>query len=192
VTVAKDILVGKRKLVGDTRDGSYGLVDDDTDIIGKYPDYFKNRPVEKYVVREKSDEDYYFDHIRQDLKAYKVCLKNSAIKSRLITEDHGWLRPDGKFFEIKWGAHESWAITYVEKYYPGRNICYAGDFLKEHGWLLLHSPGGGSYVNIPVDDIQSATKRQKEFLYDYFLERGRTDDANLIWGQDEGRQGSEN
>jgi hypothetical protein len=183
---ANDILAGKKKIIGDTRDNSYGLVDDDTDIIRQYPRYFENKPVSKPVIDDEGNVD---DSFIQNLAALERRVHKAAQKIEpkqdITISDLGWLRPDGKFFEVEWGKHESWAIEYVEKYYPGKNICYAGDFLKENGWLLLHSPGGGNYVNIFTDDIQSAAKRQKEFLYDYFLERGRNSEANMIWQEDQ-------
>jgi hypothetical protein len=181
IKYANDILAGKKKMIGDTKDKSYCMVDDDTDIIKEYPFYFENKLKEKYVIEERDDEDSYFNDIMQNIRAYKSRIKNRIVKNTMTSSDFGWLRPDGKFFEVEWGKHESWAIEYVEKHYPNRNICYAGDFLKEHNWLLFHNPSGGNYVNIFTDDIQSATKRQKEFLYDYFLERGRNIEANMIW-----------
>jgi hypothetical protein len=177
---ANDILTGKKKIIGDTRDNSYCMVDDDTDIIKEYQYYFKNKLSEKFVIEGRNDEDSGLSDIALNLMAYKSLIKDRIIKNTITTSDYGWLRPDGKFFEVEWGGHESWAIQYVEKHYPNRNIYYAGDFLKEHNWLLLHSPGQGN-IDIPVDDIQSSTKKQKEFLYDYFLERGRNIDANIIW-----------
>jgi hypothetical protein len=187
IKYANDILEGKKKMTGDTRDNSYHMTDDDTDIIKAFPLYFKNKSLEKYIVEKKDDEDYCSDII-QNLQAYRRRIENRCIEKNITTGDYGWLSPDGKFFEVGWGKHESWAIEYVEKYYPNKNINYAGDFLIEHGWLPLHSPGGTNYVHILSDDIQSATKRQKEFLYDYFLERGRNSEANMIWQEDRNAQ----
>jgi hypothetical protein len=173
---ANDILVGKKKIIGNTGDNSYGMVDDDTDIINEYKIFFENKPAEKFIIDDESSVD---DSFIQNLNALERRVHKVAQK--IMTGDFGWLRPDGKFFDVDWGKHESWAIEYVEKHYPDRNISYAGDFLKEHNWLLFHSPGGGNYVNIPTDDIQSATKRQKEFLYDYFMKRNRQREANIVW-----------
>jgi hypothetical protein len=174
VKYANDILAGKKKMVGNTRDNSYGMTDDDTDIIKEYQLFFENKP--KPVINNDGNPDSLF---LLGLSGLERRIHKAAQKS--ITGDFGWLRPDGKFFEVEWGKHESWAIEYVEKHYRNKNICYAGDFLKEHNWLLFHSPGGGSDANMSDDDIQSATKRQKEFLYDYFLQRNRQREANIIW-----------
>jgi hypothetical protein len=186
IKYTNDILTGKKKMIGNTRDNSYCMVDDDTDIIKQYPQYFENKPMAKPVIDDDGNVD---DGFLQNLKALERRVHKAAQKIKpkkdITIGDFGWLRPDGKFFEVEWGKHESWAIEYVEKHYPGKNIIYAGDFLKEKGWLLFHSPGGGSYVNIFMDDIQSATNRQKEFLYDYFLERGRNNEANMIWKEDQ-------
>jgi hypothetical protein len=40
--IAHEILVGEKQLVGSTREGTYGLVDDDFDIDAEYPDFFEN------------------------------------------------------------------------------------------------------------------------------------------------------
>jgi hypothetical protein len=180
IKYANDILTGKKKMTGNTRDNSYCMVNDNTDIIKEYPLFFENKPAEKHVINNDGNPDPLF---LQGLSDLERRVHKAAQKS--IIGDFGWLRPDGKFFEVKWGKHESWAIEYVEKHYPKRNVYYHGDFLKEHGWLLLHSPSGGDYANISTDDIQSVTKRQKEFLYSYFLKRNRNIEANRIWQEEQ-------
>jgi hypothetical protein len=179
IKYANDILTGKKKVIGNTRDNSYCMVDDDTDIIKEYKIYFKNNPsVECFI---KTDDEEYLDSVNQIMTENKNnFLRTFERKIAKKLEDYGWLRPDGKFFPCEWGSHESWTAKYIEKYYPNDEACYAGDFLVEKGWILLHSPMQ-SIPNISVFDIQSATKRQKEFLYDYFLERNMNIKANLIW-----------
>ena len=50
-------------------------------------------------------------------------------------------------------------------------------------WVLLHNPQQG--IAIPTRDItREYTKAQKEFLYDYYMERDCKEEANAIW-QDE-------
>jgi hypothetical protein len=179
VKYANDILAGKKKMIGDTRNDSYCMVDDDTDIINKYKIYFKNDPtVDRFIKTDTDDEECSVYWAVEKNKNQFVRTMTRQIKKTL--EDYGWLRPDGKFFPCEWGSHESWAAKYIEKYYPNDEVYYSGDFLVEKGWILLHSPMQG-IPNVSTFDIQSATKRQKEFLYDYFLERNMNIEANLIW-----------
>jgi hypothetical protein len=178
---ANDVLLGKRKFVGTTRDKSFGLVDDNTNIIKEYPCYFSNKPIEKYAVEEKDDRD----DVMQSIRAYERRLKKMLDENNVSDGDYGWLNPDGKFFESGWGDHEKWANEYMEKHYPNQDIYYAGDFLKKNGWILLHNPYNRyGHADVLSDDIQSATNKQKEFLYDYFLERGMALEANAIYKEE--------
>lgn len=46
----------------------------------------------------------------------------------------------------------------------------AGDWLVERGWVLLHNPRRG--IAFPTKNpVKEYTKAQKEFLYDYYMER---------------------
>lgn len=57
------------------------------------------------------------------------------------------------------------------------------DGVVKRGWVLLHNPQQG--IAIPTRDItREYTKAQKEFLYDYYMERDCKEEANAIW-QDE-------
>ena len=56
----------------------------------------------------------------------------------------------------------------------------AADWLVERGWVLLHNPGMG--IATPTKNpAREFTKAQKEFLYDYYMERNRENEANAIW-----------
>ena len=112
--------------------------------------------------------------------------------------DYGWLEPDGTYHEVDWGEHSKWAAEYCTEHYPHKKYadmywkdeyktipCYGGDLLvyKLH-WVLLDSPSQG--LAIPKYDIVTGlTKAQKEFLYDYYIERGRNKEANEIWKDSE-------
>jgi hypothetical protein len=181
IKYASDVLIGKKKIIGDTRDNSYCMVDDDTDIIEQYPQYFENKPVAKPIIDDEGNAD---DSFIRNLKilerrVHKAAQKINS-KKDITVGDFGWLRPDGKYFETGWGDHERFAIDYVEKNYTDDHPIYSGDFLVKNGWILLHNPSQGA-VSVGFLDISSATKKQKEFLYDYFMERDRPDDANRIW-----------
>lgn len=60
----------------------------------------------------------------------------------------------------------------------------AGDWLVERGWVLLHNPSRG--IAFPTKNpVKEYTKAQKEFLYDYYMERDCKKEANAIWQEDE-------
>lgn len=55
-----------------------------------------------------------------------------------------------------------------------------GDFLTDRGWVLLHNPSQG--IAIPTTSPgKRYTKAQKEFLYQYFIDRNCEKEANEIW-----------
>lgn len=110
------------------------------------------------------------------------------------TEDYGWLAPDGKFHAVEWGRHQEWAREYLEENCPefaedddvdmqvkcNVGLIGAGDFLVERGWVLLHNPSQG-IAKPTKNPVKGYTKAQKEFLYDYYVERGKGKTANEIW-----------
>ena len=107
-----------------------------------------------------------------------------------ISEDYGWLEPNGTFHAVEWGEHEAWAWKYIEqnvpekdheKYrYDGRS----GDYLTEKGWVLLHNPGLGIAKITKHDELQELTKKQKEFLFDYYMDRDCPEEANSLYNDD--------
>jgi hypothetical protein len=181
ISLAHDVLLGKRKFIGTTKDDSFCLVEDNTDIIKMYPFAFENKPAPKFVIED--DPPNPLATLKNRVHTASKRRKNkpsSAMIRNVSTEDYGWLRPDGKFFETGWGTHEEWAGEYIDKYYPNARPHYSGDFLVKKGWILLHSPTQTG-VSVSMDDINRASKKQKEFLYDYFVERNRREDASAVW-----------
>lgn len=62
----------------------------------------------------------------------------------------------------------------------------AGDWLVERGWVLLHNPSRG--IAFPTKNpVKEYTKAQKEFLYDYYMERDCKKEANAIWKESDKR-----
>ena len=113
------------------------------------------------------------------------------------TEDYGWLDPDGNFYPVEWCHHDEWAREYLEEHYPfdnkyahlywktdennQRQHITAGDVLiYSLHWALLDNPYRG-LANLQHDPARELTKAQKEFLYDYYIERDRHDDANRLY-----------
>lgn len=93
----------------------------------------------------------------------------------------GWLSPSGKFFESEYGTHEGAAIEIIQKNgwvddYEKRNyeiLNLARDYLcAVKGYVLIHNPSmDGGYI---VTNMKPLTKKQKEFLYDYFIAVGNS------------------
>lgn len=99
-------------------------------------------------------------------------------------KEFGWVSPTGEFTESPFGTHEESAERiceqsgFVEEYHAWRKetkdkkkLHLVRDFLAaEKGYCLIHNPtGGGGYL---VTHLKSLTKRQKEFLYGYFMDMG--------------------
>lgn len=117
-------------------------------------------------------------------------LLDSFVK-RMTTEsedDYGWLDPQGTFYPVEWGEHQVWADRYVEeqsdlpeeRIHDLQVLGTCGDYLIEMGWVLLHNPSQG--VAFPTKDpFKEYTKAQKEFLYDYYMERDCQKEAMAIW-----------
>lgn len=112
------------------------------------------------------------------------------------TEDYGWLEPDGTFHQVERAEHHNFAEEFIREHMtdedwiaagihqPGQfmsdSLYTFGDYLIERGWVLLHNPSQG--IAFPTKKPEKRyTKAQKEFLYDYYMERGREREANEIW-----------
>lgn len=107
--------------------------------------------------------------------------KKSEEPTKKKTEDWGWLSPTGLFLESEWGTHLEAAEHIIEhkgwedefdKWSEGNKaMCPENDFLCQvKGYVLIHNPGmDGGYI---VTNVKPFTKKQREFLYDYFLARG--------------------
>ena len=95
-------------------------------------------------------------------------------------DDYGWLAPDGTFYPVEWGEHQSWAYTWIKNHYQNENsddidlLDKAGDVLIQKGWVLLHNPARGT-ATVTHNDAKNMTKAQKEYLFDYFTQRNRPD-----------------
>lgn len=103
------------------------------------------------------------------------------------TGKFGWLSPTGEFTESEWGTHEQSAFDIIDKYgwedeylaYEDRSaLGIAGDFIcSVKRYVLIHNPSmDGGYC---VTNVKPLTKKQKEFLYDYFMALGNVSRANM-------------
>lgn len=129
---------------------------------------------------EEENELPLFGEIENFLKRMKDTEEHS-------TEDYGWLDPNGNFYGVEWGDHQKWASKWLcenlsEEYGEHERIVLykAGDELIKRGWVLLHNLSQG--IAFPTSDpTKTMTKAQKEFLYDYFVERNCMKAANEVW-----------
>lgn len=99
-----------------------------------------------------------------------------------IQKEFGWLSPIGEFTESPFGRHEESAEKicekqgFVDEYQKwvedtgGNEIGHLmRDFLAEvKGYCLIHNPSG--YNGYIVTNIRNLTKKQKKFLYEYFMD----------------------
>lgn len=114
--------------------------------------------------------------------------------------DYGWLEPDGTWHPVEWGNHSGWAKDWLEEYMPykehpeiynhtdahgNKHHIENGDVLVYSlGWILMDSPHQGKAR--PTRDMsRNMTREQKEFLYDYYIERDRHEEANALYADGE-------
>lgn len=95
--------------------------------------------------------------------------------------DYGWLSPAGDYTESPFGSHEESAYKIcTEKHWQEERVTWGDgegktgmsrDFLTEvKGYCLIHNPtGAGGYI---VTSVKRLTKQQKEFLYQFFIDKG--------------------
>lgn len=111
-------------------------------------------------------------------------------------EDYGWLAPDGTYYPVAWSGHEAWASEYLEKHYPYKenadlywmtsldgqkqHICGGDVLIHSLHWVLIDNPYQGK-GNPHYDERWGLTNAQRDFLYDYFIERDRHDEANQLY-----------
>lgn len=99
------------------------------------------------------------------------------------SQPFGWLSPTGEFTEGDWGEHEAVAYDIIkakgfkEEFRRGGYDDTSRDFLaRVKGYALIHNPAGiGGYI---VSHEKPLTKKQKDFLYGYFIDMGDSLMAN--------------
>lgn len=154
----------------------------------RVPEYLKNK------VREETGQTI---ESRYGLNMLDGFMERVHDENKYSTEDYGWLAPDGTFHEVDWGEHQEWAQNYIDEHFPevnddskvdlqskcGVGLIGAGDWLVERGWVLLHSPSQG--IAFPTKNpLKRYTKAQQEFLYGYYIERGKKKEANAVYPEE--------
>lgn len=108
-------------------------------------------------------------------------LNKETSKPKKESQPFGWLSPTGDFIEGDFAEHENVAERIIEEkgfgedynscLLNGKEIILCRDYLTEKkGYCLIHDPSGvGRYI---VSHVKPFTKKQKEFLYRYFIDMG--------------------
>ena len=96
-------------------------------------------------------------------------------------DNYGWLEPDGTFHPVPWCDHQEFASEVIrergwwdefDRWDDDTSIYCNGDFLtRVKGWVLLHNPGRG-VAFVTRDEGKRLTKAQREFLFNYYFDRG--------------------
>ena len=96
-------------------------------------------------------------------------------------DNYGWLEPDGTFHPVPWCDHQEFASEVIrergwwdefDRWDDETSIYCNGDFLtRVKGWVLLHNPGRG-VAFVTRDEGKRLTKAQREFLFNYYFDRG--------------------
>lgn len=178
--LATDVLLGKRKFTGRTDDDSYALVEDE-----------ENKDVDTYA--EFIEDNFYmprytFDLVYKSLLTYQKNLEWEDKRNEMAkySNNYGWLSPLGQFYPVEWGCHTDWAYKYLDSHPEVETKCRfseAGDYLTSLGWILLHSPMQGEAF-VTMDGLKRPTKKQRDFLYEYYTRRGNRKEAER-WVNDD-------
>lgn len=102
-----------------------------------------------------------------------VNIEDTEVIKRKNKEVYGWLAPDGTFYSVEFGNHQTWASEYLLKLYREGKISYkqtirenngnASDLLTNMGWILIHNPHGYGF-KITRNLSKRVTNKQKDYL----------------------------
>ena len=151
-------------------------------------------PSTRELVRDAEDIDKMLQELAVALEASVMALTAARRRTRrrggdvMDDLDYGWLAPDGTFTESPWGTHEESAMQIIDdknhrwghEYsawidgWKAKDPCtehyMCRDFLvEEKGYCLIDSP---HLCGICVTYEKPLTKKQREFLYEYFYDKG--------------------
>ena len=137
VELATKVVIGRAKFIGNTGDGSYAMVEDDQDLIGKYTGLWNKKVSEmKKDLRETEDKYYSLtsclidsgkgyllqdagvtDDDDEDPVASEMLnsfMKQDAIEREGFTDNYGWLEPNGTFHPVKFADHTGFAFEVIK------------------------------------------------------------------------------
>lgn len=138
-------------------------------------------------------------HFYKDFKkAEEIVKAEQKVREELTLRyppRYGWLSPAGEFFEGDFGEHEALARDIADKKIEKHAFLLAnrkrrengevefntvGDFLVDRGWVLIDNPLRYGEDKVTHNYRKSYTKAQREYLYDYFYNRGSKERAKMF------------
>lgn len=168
----------------------YKLREINDDYNSEYGELLFDIPQSKIAVYSSDISEETFDPVTDFINHSKTA----------TNDDYGWLEPDGTYHPVPWGEHSKWAMDYANEHYPfkdnasmywktdanGQRHHYVnGDFLVYVlGWVLLDNPYQGT-ATPKYDHQRGLSKKQKEFLFDYYIERNMHDRASALYKNDD-------
>lgn len=136
------------------------------------------------IVEREIDDEKFGKHLTDFCSGVMPGAKEKQPRHKCEAKEFGWLSPSGEFTESPFGEHEESAYTICkEKSYMAEYKSWkkekldqgldtlVRDFLSDvKGYCLIHNPTGyGGYI---VTNTKNLTKKQREFLYGYFMDMG--------------------
>ena len=161
----------------------FELCDDDAELVDSLlnpkPDFYESE-----IVGE-DEPQFWRRWIQTELE--KIVIEDVSDEvSNLLTqnaiawefgEGYGWLEPNGDFHKVEFGNHEKFAEEYVLKArWTIMNFKSFGDILLNRGWVLLHNPMQG-IAKVTRNERLSLSSNQREFLFKYYIDRERFEEA---------------
>lgn len=148
------------------------------------------------LYKEEEGRSLFPNHPRLKETLLSAVIEKMKKDEKLGSCGYGWLEPDGTWHEVEWGKHGEWAHDWLEKHMPKSQFpdiytymlpdgavkgIIDGDVLTYSlGWVLMDNPAQGEACMRKSPD-KKLTKKQKEFLYDYYMERDRTFEAQALY-----------
>lgn len=177
--------------------GEYSLERVNADYYNAYDEpLFEDMPVPEWRKKENQADGYWSSALDSFMAQSRREMETEENGEEVC--DYGWLAPDGTFYPVGWGEHAGWARQWLEENHPfqadpdlywytdaegGKHYIQDNDVMAYSlGWVLLDNPHRG-LAKVTKDPGRELTKAQKEFLYDYFIERGRTEEANALFNE---------
>ena len=159
------------------------------DETGKY--LFSDIPVPDYLKKE--------NQVANDMLKSFMEQRRREDAGEDTKSDYGWLEPNGTFHPVPWGEHSKFAQEWLKEHMPcgeypdiysmtdpngARHPIVNEDvMIYSLGWILLHSPYRG-LAKVTGHPEKEITTEQRNFLFDYYMERNRTEEANALYQED--------
>ena len=197
--IAQDILLGRKRLTGDSENGA-SIIDTGTTDDYLFVMYTKqkaeiDRLKESYCRIEQAWEELSLvvkgEMSRDDCECnrnkrlFQTEAKFRDSVRRIVGTDqadpYGFFSPDGEFYPIEYGCHNEFAIKWCKEHGIRADDDYPLDYLiQERGWVLMHNPGLGQPFPT-MSETKPLTKAQREAMYDYYVKAGRDQEAYRLY-----------